>query len=117
MEIQDLYKMIPEMKCIPNCTLCCKEFGVPSRTPIEDALIKDFMKRHKIEPSLASGTTCPYVTESGCSIYPVRPLICRLYGTSKNYPCIKGVVPLFPLDEDQEAEILNLYLTLFGTHQ
>lgn len=117
MEIRDLYEMIPEMKCIPNCTLCCREFGVPSRTPIEDSIIKDYIQRHGMEVRPASGTTCPYVTERGCSIYPVRPLICRLYGTSKNYPCIKGVQPLFPLDEDQEAEILNLYLTLFGSNQ
>ncbi len=113
MEIQDLYALIPEMQCIPNCTICCREFGIPSRTPLEEARIREYLDREKIKFSYASGTTCPYVTERGCSIYPVRPLICRLYGASKNYPCVKGVVPLSPLDEDQEAEIFHLYLSHF----
>lgn len=113
MEIQDLYQLIPQMICIPNCVECCTEFGIPSRTKVEDMYIKAFLEEHKMVIKPASGTKCPYVTENGCSIYPVRPLICRLYGTSKNYPCKKGVLPISPLDEDQEAEIMHLYLNNF----
>ena len=31
-------------------------------------------------PGLAQ--VCPFVTESGCSVYPARPSLCRLYGRS-----------------------------------
>jgi len=114
MEIQDLYHLIPDMHCIPRCIQCCKDFGVPSRTKVEEERIKRFLQERGEGLRMAEGTTCPYVTQWGCSIYPVRPLICRLYGTSKNYPCIRGVVPLNPLDEDQETEILRLYYTYFA---
>ncbi|MFP3870077.1 MAG: YkgJ family cysteine cluster protein [Syntrophobacteria bacterium] len=109
MEIDDLYQLIPDFICTPGCHECCRSFGVPSRTRVEDKRIRDFLRKHSMLPGEAHGNTCPYLTEQGCSIYPVRPLICRLYGTSPSYPCIAGVRPLRLLHEDEEAEIFHLY--------
>jgi Fe-S-cluster containining protein len=61
----------------------------------------------------AKGYTCPYLDETGCAIHSVRPLICRLYGTSPNYRCKMKVAPLRLLHEDEEAEIFYLYQTHF----
>jgi Fe-S-cluster containining protein len=107
MDIDDLYDLIPELMCTEGCYVCCKNFGVPSRTK------KTFFREHSMQAGEAKGHTCPYLDESlsegGCSIYPVRPLICRLYGTSPNYLCKVGVKPLDLLHEDAEEEIFHLY--------
>ena len=113
MEIEDIYKLIPDFQCIEGCHECCQNFGVPSRTKVEDERVKTFLRRNSMQPGKARGTTCPYLIETGCSIYPVRPFICRLYGTSPNYRCKMGVVPLRLMHEDEEAEIFHLYQTHF----
>lgn len=113
LDIEDLYAMLPEVPCIPGCTECCREFGVPCRTPVEDRRFRRFLEENRIPLGEASGTCCPYVTETGCSVYPVRPFTCRLYGSSVNYRCKQGVVPVGMLDEDQEEEVLYLYRSNF----
>lgn len=109
MDIEDLYAIIPQLQCTPGCIECCSNFGVPSRTRIEDERLKAYLKSQGREIGRAEGTRCPYVSEKGCTVYPVRPLTCRLYGTSPNYRCKNGVLPLQPLNEDEEADLYNLY--------
>jgi hypothetical protein len=113
MDIDDIYNLIPDFMCTNGCHECCQNFGVPSRTRTEDERIKAFLKKNAMKLGKAVGTTCPYLNELGCTIYPVRPLICRLYGTSPNYRCKMGVAPLKLLHEDEEAEIFHLYQTYF----
>ena len=113
MDIEDIYELIPDLICTEGCYECCRNFGVPSRTKVEDEHIKKFLRERSRLPGEAQGNTCPYLdeglAEGGCSIYPVRPLICRLYGTSPNYLCKMGVRPVSPLLEDEEEEIFHLY--------
>jgi Fe-S-cluster containining protein len=113
LDIEDIYELIPDLICTEGCYECCKNFGVPSRTKVEDERIKEFLQEHSIPQGEAHGNTCPYLDEElpvgGCSIHPVRPLICRLYGTSPNYLCTMGVMPVDSLQEDQEEEIFHLY--------
>jgi Fe-S-cluster containining protein len=113
MDIEDIYELIPDMICTEGCYECCKNFGVPSRTKVEDKRIKAFLREHSMEQGEAQGNTCPYLDEDlpvgGCSIYPVRPLICRLYGTSPSYMCKMGVVPVRLMQEDEEEEIFYFY--------
>lgn len=113
LDIEDIYGMLPSVPCIPGCTECCREFGIPCRTRVEDERFKAYLEENGMPLGQASGTTCPYVTETGCGVYPVRPLTCRLYGASVNYRCKLGVIPLGMLDEDQEAEVLFLYQSNF----
>ncbi|SFM59789.1 YkgJ family cysteine cluster protein [Thermodesulforhabdus norvegica] len=114
MEIDDLYAMIPRVPCPPGCITCCENFGVPSRTPVEDERIKAYLKEKGMSVKEATGTRCPYVTERGCSIYPVRPFICRLYGTSPNYMCIENYRPERLLSLEEEEELLHLYYLHFS---
>ena len=113
MDINDIYNLIPEFMCAEGCHECCQNFGVPSRTPIEDERINDYLRKNEMMPGKAHHGTCPYLNETGCSIYPVRPLICRLYGTAPNYRCIISVSPVKLLHEDEEAEIFHFYQTYF----
>ncbi len=37
---------------------------------------------------------CPYLTDDfACSIYPARPVICRLWGAVEELPCAHGCAP------------------------
>jgi uncharacterized protein len=107
--IEDLYALIPEISCRPGCTVCCTSFGIPSQTAVERKRLSVYLERRGRATGTARGTTCPYVGSAGCSIYPVRPLICRLYGVSPDYCCREGVRPLRLLHEDEEAELWHLY--------
>jgi Fe-S-cluster containining protein len=114
MDIDDLCRLIPEFLCTPGCHECCRRFGVPSRTQVEEERIQRFTAERGMAAGQARGTTCPYlVVGLGCSIYPVRPLICRIYGTSPTYRCVMGVSPLRLLHEDEEVEIFHRYYTDF----
>jgi Fe-S-cluster containining protein len=113
MDIEDIYNLIPNFICTEGCHECCQNFGVPSQTRTEAERIKAFLHKHSRRIGQAHGNTCPYLNETGCSIYPVRPLICRLYGTSPNYRCKMDVAPLRMLHEDEEAEIFHQYRTNF----
>ena len=113
MDINDIYELIPDFHCTEGCHDCCQNFGVPSRTRVEDERVKAFLRKNSMQLGEAQGNTCPYLNETGCSIYPVRPLICRLYGTSPSYRCKMEVMPIRFLHEDEEEEILHLYRTHF----
>ena len=113
MKIQDLYALIPEVHCLPDCTACCQDFGVPSQTKIETRRIKRFLQKNGMIFKRAEGTTCPYVSDRGCTIYPVRPFICRLFGAAPNLQCHLGARPFTLLHEDEEEEIWHLYRTNF----
>ncbi len=49
MYIDDLYDLIPELMCTEGCYECCKNFGVPSRTKVEDERIKTFFREHSMQ--------------------------------------------------------------------
>lgn len=107
--LDDLYAMIPDMQCLPGCTECCRLFGVPCRTPEEDARIRAYLQAQGRSILTAQGTSCPYLSESGCTIYPVRPFTCRFFGTSPTVLCPRGARPLELLHEDLDAEIQSRY--------
>jgi Fe-S-cluster containining protein len=39
------------------------------------------------------GGICPYLEDERCSVYEVRPLICRLWGVVDSMPCLWGCQP------------------------
>ena len=80
---------------------------------MEDERLKAFLRNHQMQPGQAKGGNCPYLNREGCSIYPVRPLICRLYGTSPNHKCKMDVAPVRFMHEDEEEEVFYLYRKYF----
>ncbi len=36
---------------------------------------------------------CPYLKNGRCSIYPVRPMVCKLWGNGNEMPCMFGCAP------------------------
>lgn len=113
MDIDDLYALIPDVPCPSGCIACCADFGVPSRTAVEDERLRAFLKASGRDITPAVGTRCPYVSENGCTVHPVRPFTCRMYGAAPNSRCFKKVQPVELLHEDLEEELWHLYRVNF----
>lgn len=74
---------IPEHKNCKNCGKCC---GVIPATKKEVEAIRKYITERGIKPLSPKGSeTCPFRdnVQKKCLIYPVRPLICRLYGVAE----------------------------------
>ena len=99
--LQCIYEQIPSFTCKDHCSECC---GPIRWAAIEDLNIRRYLAEHgmdyitrQLEPRAvimalvgrdSSGITCPYVVNDRCSIYPVRPLVCRLQGIyPEKLPC------------------------------
>ena len=83
---------IPEHTNCRNCGSCC---GVIPADEGEIKAIRTWLaKNPDVYPliRLASGITCPFRDDkqARCLIYPVRPLICRLYGVISGMECKHG---------------------------
>ena len=77
-----------------NCGKCCQEIPV---LPIEVTNIQRHLDRYPNIARIANNKTnkekiCPFRDESfkQCLIYPVRPLICRIFGVSSGMECYNG---------------------------
>jgi uncharacterized protein len=70
-------KVIPSMRCDAGCGDCC---GVVPATETEFRAVQQFIAEHGIVPAASLDGTCPLYQNGTCTVYAVRPLICRLFG-------------------------------------
>lgn len=81
-KIRDLRRQIPSFECVPGCHDCCgpvttssEEMSrLPRKTPAE-------------QEAALNELNCVHLGPHGCTVYDERPLICRLFGTTKTLPC------------------------------
>jgi Fe-S-cluster containining protein len=66
------------LRCMPGCSSCCRRFSV---APIEAALIGEQLGQRSVT-ALADDSTdrCGLLIDDLCSVYTLRPLICRTQG-------------------------------------
>lgn len=111
--LAELYAKVPEMDCKGLCHTSC---GIIECSTREHELIRqhggvriptmmEFIKRDRAGEII----TCPALTQDRrCSVYEVRPMICRLWGASVAMPCPYGCEPKDGelLDEGETFELL-----------
>jgi len=69
--------------CKPGCNSCCVSNITVWR--IEYDRIRQFIESKNPEPGQRSESECPFLNDDElCSIYPVRPVVCRLWGIPKD---------------------------------
>lgn len=94
MQLDELYASIPDARCTGECLVGCGSVGM---TPLEQRRIRDetglqfeavsaFALLPVVSP-LGSTQQCPALRDGRCTVYEVRPLVCRLWGSSKSLPC------------------------------
>jgi len=113
--LEELFEQIPKFQCEEDCAGCC---GPVFWSRAEDQLINEWlskrgMKKKKRYIKLDTSTvnkvdiTCPYIQNARCQIYPVRPLICRLYGAVEELKCPFGCGPEKLLSRDESNKIIK----------
>lgn len=87
-KLDELYKSIPvTIQCQGLCQGSC---GPIAMTEVEFVRISD---NSKTTPSITEDGTCTLLQGGKCSVYSVRPVICRLWGMSEGMVCPFGCIP------------------------
>ncbi|MDG6218225.1 MAG: YkgJ family cysteine cluster protein [Candidatus Thermoplasmatota archaeon] len=106
--LNKIYEQIPSFEC-KHCHKCSN--------PIlwfkpEEINIRKYLKKNHLtyltfsdEEFKENQMRCPYLQKNRCSIYPVRPIVCRLQGTIKELHCPNNKTPL--LTETQYKKIID----------
>ncbi len=92
-----LFECSPDVSCFNACCRDLNQFLTPydilrlkkNLGITSDEFLKKYTSRHNgpesglpvvtFKPNPDSGHACPFVRESGCSVYPDRPASCRMY--------------------------------------
>ncbi len=111
--LRELYAAVPAVACKGLCHDQCTVIPV---APVERAAIEAHTgRRVKTLPMVSppvmrpgdDGLTCRYLKRERCSIYEVRPMICRLYGAAEGLECPHGCRPVGGLlSRETVAELL-----------
>ncbi len=87
--LRALYDELPVMHCKGLCSDSC---GSLTMTVLEQRYIR--RQTGKTLPLTMAGRLCPALTEQRqCSVYDVRPMICRLWGMVAAMRCEHGCMP------------------------
>ena len=114
-KLEEIYSRIPEISCVEDCGKCC---GLISMSELEDRRVRRFLEENHLEvqfyndpldvtyvKALRGENRCYFLDERRrCLVYPVRPIICRLYGVAENMKCPYAS----PGEYLTEGEALNL---------
>jgi hypothetical protein len=114
--LADLYAQVAQ----PTCKgLCADSCGPIDMHPRERQRIREHgvtIPHHDdaLDQLDATGDyACPALQDGQCSVYSVRPMICRLWGAVEAMPCPHGCRPAGGLHPDQRgAELLNESLSI-----
>lgn len=83
-----LYAELPTVDCQGHCAQAC---GPITMTPAEWRRLND---ASTAVPSIDGNFHCTLLTKEGrCSVYEVRPLICRMFGVARGLECPWGCEP------------------------
>jgi uncharacterized protein len=107
-KLEALYKRIPSIECKGLCHQSCTFIPASS---IEIKRVKERLHSNIFKISsraMELKTTgeipfCKALKEKRCSIYHIRPAICRLYGVAEGLECQFGCKPQDKLLTRQEA--------------
>lgn len=85
-----LYAQLPKVNCIGRCAISCGP--VPMARLEADNMRKADSQRRL--PMIRQDVSCIYLTANKrCGVYDARPLVCRVWGTTKGMSCMHGCVP------------------------
>ena len=84
--MQKKLPVLPSMQCDDGCGACC---GIVPASRAEYDAITQFAKRKGLMP-VAQSHTCPWYQGGKCSVYEVRPTMCKVFGHVPEMSCIKG---------------------------
>lgn len=97
-----MWARIPNMKeCKGKCANSCGPIGCSS---LETKLIEERAGRELV--CLPVVNSCSMLKNGRCSVYGIRPVICRLWGVVPSMPCPHGCEPEWELSDQEGYGIL-----------
>jgi Fe-S-cluster containining protein len=109
-ELDRLYARVPDINCRGECWSACGpiDAGPAEKLRMRKAGVKLPPRDVAVRKLLDDGDyECPALDDGRCSVYSVRPMICRWWGAMADFRCPWGCLP----DDGellQEAEALEL---------
>ncbi|MNG07205.1 Flagellin N-methylase [compost metagenome] len=101
-KIRTLRQQIPSFECVPGCHDCCG----PVTTSTEE--MSRLPRKTRAEQDAAMDElNCVHLGPNGCTVYDERPLICRLFGTTKTLPCPNGRGPVELIHPRVEKQVFE----------
>lgn len=112
-KLDEVYARVPDMNCKKDCHECC---GIHPESSGEYKRILAYLEERGMRPRKARSVfdDCPYLESGRCVIYPVRPLLCRLFGATLDHDllvCPHGCIPREPLSGPQVDDLIH---TVYG---
>jgi Fe-S-cluster containining protein len=80
-QLEALYAQVPSVACQGYCAEACGPLGM---SHLEWIRVK---RATPLRAAEGKHMACPLLKRGRCTVYPVRPLICRLWGSVENMPC------------------------------
>lgn len=103
--LEQIYSQIPNIDCKEGCSDCC---GPALQFPIENQNIKRYLFNRNQLAKVHKTIDCPYLKDNKCTIYPVRPIICRLFGVVLHLRLTcRHVVPSKLLTNEQAERLIK----------
>ena len=112
-KLQQIYAQVPDAGCKGLCTHECTMIGMSKGE--WDEIVKKTGKK----PALRHDGSCIFLIDGKCSIYPIRPLICRLFGAvdSDKLRCPHGCLSKNPLIDQDSDKLIKAIEKLCGDGQ
>jgi Fe-S-cluster containining protein len=96
--IELVWAEIPDVHCKGLCTESCGPIGA---SPVEIRMLSERgIELENVEDALFNvvigrqePNDCPALVDGRCSVYDVRPTVCRLWGAVGEMPCPYGCEP------------------------
>ncbi len=107
-QLDALYAEIPRMACRGLCQASCGPIGMALR------------ERQRAEAALGGPVTvnehmtCTALKNGRCSIYDVRPMICRVWGSEETMPCPWGCPPERYLTHAEGSSLVQRSIDIGG---
>lgn len=109
-ELRDLWDSIPDMAdCKGTCARSCGPIGC---SRLERKLIEERAGRKLTTVPVIEA--CTMLKNGLCSVYTIRPVICRIWGVVPSLPCPEGCVPERPMSDREGYGILAEVALLSG---
>lgn len=101
-DLDALYASLPTIACQGKCQGAC------GPTPMSAREFSRLNGATLTPPGFHAQTrTCRYLKHDRCSVYPLRPLICRLYGIVESLRCPEGCEPSRMLTHDEGQALIT----------
>ena len=97
--LQEYFKLHKEhINCTVGCSSCCENGDYPLSAIELEYLMQGFMSLNNQDKRtvqdnikcIVQGGVCPFLIDKKCSVYPYRPIICRVHGLA--YLCQDNTV-------------------------